>query len=411
MNQNALSLEFGCSTEWNIENSDAIASFVRPATTLQLDIVLPEGLAAPIDFPSLDQMVLPGDSLVLAVESTVPCCEEIAALTAQWFVEQGSQIEHIAVVIADGDAAVQEKVQLAITNLLGKSIPVEVHDPDDSDRLAYLGANFDAEPIYINRTVFDADVVVPIQRARADGSLDDFGSFSMFPLLSDRQTIGHFYRLGSLCKSNGRKKLRAWAEEAAACTGFMTTIQVVPAGGNSVAAFAVGTSRSADQLGRQVMNELWGNQAQVTEAELVLALLDGGANQNWRGIARALWNAEHQSRPGGAIVICTDADLIIGRSLARLQAVEETEESLPQKISNDASDDAIAAALLQMVSESRHVYLISQTPKERLEGIGVGVIDNETELKHLVAQFSSVSVIESAEFRSSATFSDRMPVA
>ena len=71
-------------------------------------------------------------------------------------------------------------------------------------------------------------------------------------------------------------------------------------------------------------------------------------------------------------------------------------EDLLQKINNDSSDDAIAAALLQRITESRHVYLVSRTSKDVLESLGIGAIENESELQHLLAQFDSVGVLESA---------------
>ena len=400
MKKTDLTLEFGSSNRWQIECSGAIASLVsRPGSVLgpsDVAALLAERLASPIDFPSLDQMVLPGDSLVLAVDATLPCLETLVAEAAAWFCNKGTLPSNLAVVLAEGDEESQKRVSQSLEQRLGEPVSVQIHDPDDSDQLAYLGANLEADAIYINRTIFDADVVVPIMRTRATNSLDDFGSFSIFPLLSDRATIGQFFRLSSLSKPAGRKKLRAWAEEAAQCTGFMTTIQVIPAGNEMFVDILVGANLMVKEAAQRQMAEAWIQSDVMPESELVLALIDGRSNHSWRGIARVLWAAEQQVRSGGSLVICSEANLRVGGSVGRLRAVEEMGEDLLQKINNDSSDDAIAAALLQRITESRHVYLVSRTSKDVLESLGIGAIENESELQHLIAQFDSVGVLESA---------------
>ena len=61
-----------------------------------------------------------------------------------------------------------------------------VHDPVDRVQLSYLAASTEAKPIYVNRALSDADLVIPIGCLHPEGALGYFGVYSgIFPAFSD----------------------------------------------------------------------------------------------------------------------------------------------------------------------------------------------------------------------------------
>ena len=68
-------------------------------------------------------------------------------------------------------------------------------DPTEAPpaRLAYLAASSEGKPIYLDRALADADLVIPIGCLRLDGTLGYFGVGStVFPTFSDAQNLQRF---------------------------------------------------------------------------------------------------------------------------------------------------------------------------------------------------------------------------
>ena len=78
----------------------------------------------------------------------------------------------------------------ALPEDLREVVQLETHDPTDRDDLGYLAASKEGKPIYVNRVLHDADVVLPISCLRPDSALGYHGVFGgLFPTFSDEQTI------------------------------------------------------------------------------------------------------------------------------------------------------------------------------------------------------------------------------
>lgn len=396
----SICLEFGLDQRWEIENASKAQSFLEPniAPAEDLASLVDEALSSPVEFPSLDQAVVPGDTVVFPVDSVIPDIENLVPKVLQWFVKRGCSPSNMAVVLAGNQPELASQLSFSIKENIGEEISVHIHDPDDSDEIAYVAANDDANPIYMNRTLVDADVVIPIICCRATSALDYFGAYGLYPLLSDRETRGAFYRLGKLSDPSAHKKLNHWADEAARWAGFMVEIQVIPAGKNRVAAIYSGLTEPLEKVCEQAMDSAW--KTQIHLSELTIALLDGGqVQQNWLGIARALHAADRCTDDHGAIVICTQAKETIGKSLSRLRKNLDSAEDLTKKLNKDTSDDAIAASLVHQATTNKHVYLVSNMRSDTLESLGIGSVKEASQLAHLIDQFDSTTILGSAQHR------------
>lgn len=397
-----LELRFGTNTIWRIPDSKRIASFLQPNATPvdALDRSIDACLAGPLDFPSVDQAVVPGDHLVLAVESTVPSLPAVSLTTLRWFAERGTSPANMKVVVAGAADKAVEKLTAGIQAELQGEVMVEVHDPDDSEKVAYVAANDESEPIYVNRTVVDADVVLPITRHRDPSAIDYFGACSIFPWLSDRSTRSKFGSLERLEPSVAREPLIRWADQAAQWTGFMVAMQLIPGMGDSVLAVRAGALGAIETANQRDAAKYWA----VPDGpyQNVVALVDGGEVQdNWQGVARALWIADRFAEDGGVIVICTQSKFSLGKSLQRLRNTSPTPESLRKKLSKDTGDDALIAGLIHRIAANKHIYLVSQARRDTVESVGLGVLDSQEELQRLMSQFDSCAVLGSAQNRHS----------
>src|SRR5579863_2605154 len=120
-------------------------------------------LEKPLDFPSLVQVCVPGDRVVVALDRHTPGAAELIAeiwpllelrnVTADAIqVLQPAALD--AVPLVDPRGRLPESVR--------NQVQWTVHDPTDQRRLAYLAATARGERIYMARELVDADVVISV---------------------------------------------------------------------------------------------------------------------------------------------------------------------------------------------------------------------------------------------------------
>lgn len=364
-----------------------------------LAAAIESALAAPLDFPSIEKAIVPGDRVVLAVDPAIPQMPDVIAGVVAYLLRHEVQANQLAIVLAGHEPDDSAGIEKALSSVSETTISVELHDADDSTRVAYVAANQEANPIYVNRTLVDAEVVIPISCARGGGSLDYLGPYTVFPRLSDRKTRGRFFSLARLENPLEREKLRAWADEAAWWTGLYVAIQVIPGYDGEVAAVLAGNPSLLEETVQRRMEAAW-RTCVPESAELVMALIDGGrSQQTWDNVARAIHAARKITMRGGSIVVCTQLVREPGRALLRLSNGDRSSSSLVKQLSNDPSDDALAASVILQAVGDCHVYLYSEIASETIEALGMGAIESLGQLDHLLQQHPTLVVLGSTQHR------------
>ena len=117
-------------------------------------------LSAPDDFPPIDAAIVDGDKVVLAVDPNVPNVDEVIQGVIR--VMRSTPASQIEIVV--WDEATDET--LGRIRAVATGLNVIEHRSDNRETLSYLAADVDAEPIYLNRALVDADFV---RAARAKG--------------------------------------------------------------------------------------------------------------------------------------------------------------------------------------------------------------------------------------------------
>jgi hypothetical protein len=303
--------------------------------------VIATAFAEPIDFPPIRQAVLEEDLIAIAVEPETPCGLEIARLVADRFVAEGHDRQRISILCGEADA-----------NAAGQDCIV--HDPADSEGMAYLLADESGVPLYVNRVLFDADIVVPI--GTGDGGRM---SSRLCPAFCDTDTRKHLQRLP-------RSKARLLARSVADQLGVFWQIRIVTAPGERVLQIMVGSSDSVLQQSGQLGNEVW-NLKVDEPAGMVLATIESGCCQSWQNLRRAILNADQVAAEDAVIVVCTE---LSGRPPS----------SWPDADRPDRQQDA---ALLD-VFQRRHVYLASRLTRDSTEKLGFGHVESSGQIQKLI---------------------------
>lgn len=347
------------------------------------------------DFPPIHQAIVPGDRIAIAVDPNLPSLSECVAGVLDAIASDATG--HIDVVLGeDAEAATVQR----LTEVVGNQATVHVHDPDNQELMGYLAAGESADPIYFNRLILEADFVVPLAIARPQGCMDlRSEAGGVFPLFADRRSQQRV-RDAQFFENSPQETTQSaqqQIDEAGWLLGILMVVEVLPTVDAQAAEIVAGTPTGVRRRFASSVESSWQRSAPFSPS-LVVACIDGDQQQqNWNNVARALYVARQLLEVGGAIAICCNLTQSPGKALRRL-ASESSFEDLQKATRKDLSRDGLAATMLLRTREESRIVLASGLPREQLEEMGLGAIDSNQELQHLVDQYPRTVVLRAAQF-------------
>ncbi|QDT58459.1 hypothetical protein SV7mr_09520 [Stieleria bergensis] len=368
------------------------APVARDANEPSLQERVIQALRQPEDFPGIDQAVIEGDQVAIALDPNVPQVDQVLAATLQ-VLKETSAAEIEVLVWDEATPEIMERLR----EVAGET-PLTQHLCDHRETLSYLAADVDAMPIYLSRVLVDADFVLPLVALRT-GVAEDRGDVSgIFPAMADSATKQRF----ALAQRSGAsfatdpKSGQTIAEEVPWQLGVQLILAIESGGDGLAAAAHAGTALQAKQWISEKGTEL-------DAAPLVVAILAGEQHQQtWENVLRAIEVAAEAGQPEATIVVWSNliqppqSELAILDDLPFdfLQANSEQQE-LVNGMPRWQRFQALAAALQPLLRQHR-VLLHSGLDRDVVESIGMGVIESEEELANLCRNFSSCNVLHAA---------------
>lgn len=364
-------------------------------------------LATPDDFPPIEAAIVSGDRVVLAVDPNVPSVDKVVEGAIRMILSTpASQIE--VVVWDEATEETLDRIRIA-----AGEHPVISHQSDHRESLSYLAADVDAEPIYLNRTLVDADFVLPIIAVRPTNVSDRRDLTGVFPALSDSATRIRFANkvASGVASSPAMKSGNTIAEEVPWLLGVQLILSVTANSDGAVGEIHAGT---VEAISKRITPILRRPDPVPPPADLVVAALDGDAQQQtWENVVRAAEAAMGYAQSDATIVIWSSlseppagALLEIDSDFASEFDTESEDET--GHVVGSAGDDSQSlprhdrfsemARTLKRVSQSHRVMLHSNLAREIVEPLGIGVIGSASELAHLSRNFESCGVLRAASF-------------
>lgn len=404
-----LALRYGTDSRLDLElaNEALVAYCDAPRGTPLVDVdkAVRRALAEPLEFPPLVQAALPGDKVVLALDHGVPQADAIVAQAVESLVGAGVDPHDIVLLRSRADASTADPLG-ALPASLREAVVTRVHDPANRESLSYLAAGADARPIYVNRAIHDADVVISIGVLRLAESLGYYGIHSaLVPAFSDAASFER-YHAPQAAEHSRQNRLRRDADEVGWLLGVQFTIQVVPAAGGILHVLA-GELDAVRREGSRLCEAAWSFSVPA-RASLVVATIEGDATQQtWENVGRALAAASHALDDDGAIVICSDLAESPGPGLQRLAGADDLNGAMHQ-IARGRPADALEAAQLVRSLERGKLYLVSRLEDESVEELGILPLD-PAGVSRVVGRYPSCIVLANAQY-AQARLEDESPV-
>jgi nickel-dependent lactate racemase len=335
-------------------------------------------LQDPMGYPPLARAVVPGDRVVIPVDPGVPRVPQVVAGVVRTLMSANVDPSDMVVLTARGP-----EPEAAWARDFPSAVMVSAHDPRDKAGLCYLAAAKDATPIYLNRHLCEADVIVPINLLRPRAALGYAGMHSgLFPTFSDEATRERFREPALATHATARKRRQDEADEVAWLLGLQLTVQIVAGPGNSVRHILAGLIQQVADPGSTLVEAAWSPPVPCKAALVVAAIAGEEYEQSWENFGRALYAACEVCADNGTIVLCTGLQCDPGPALKRL-ASYATDERLLQRLQHDRSEDAMSAALLLENRQRQHIYLLSDLDEGTVEALGVGYITTVEEIDRL----------------------------
>jgi hypothetical protein len=348
-------------------------------------------LAAPLDFPPLAAGIVPGDRVAIAIDENVPSVAAVARGAVEAFANAGIDREAISIVTSEAETA--KICRDAFGGDESGTPHVIVHDPHEKENLCLVGRSKRGEPLLINRTVFDADIVLPIGCARANGR----GAYeSLFPRFSSAEAIER-YRMPA--SHDTRKEQQAQIREtgeAGWLIGVPMIVEVIPGAGDTVAQVLAGEPQVVATQSAERARQRWWYRISHRVSLVIATVTSRHSGQQWDDIGRAVAMAGALLDDGGALAICSNLYKPPGPSLGRLIGSSDL-AATERKVSHEHAKDSEAAWQLARALQRGPVYFLSQLNSDTVEDLGLAPVADIDELVRLAGRHESCAVIDDAQ--------------
>ena len=343
-----------------VERSDSTAPAAGPRELLKAALAGPIGLNAP-----LARAVTPDDHAVVVVDESLPHVGELVSELLAHLA--AGEVQPSAVTLLVAPPSGQQPWVDDLPDEFG-DVHVEVHDPTDVKKLAYLNTTQAGRRIYLNRTLVEAEFVVVLSGRRFDPYSGYAGAESaLFPVLSNAETRKEFAD-----KAPDPDATRQEATTVAWHLGAPVFVQVIEGPGDTIAEVVAGLPESA-KMGIQRQDARWRGVADST-ADLVIVTTNSGERSSGATPRQAIGTGLNCLAADGRLVLLTDAPTATATELESTWAESDLAPHIyiagwdEETVENVSATPLTSAAELQrLIGAAHRVVVIPDADKSRVE--------------------------------------------
>jgi nickel-dependent lactate racemase len=350
-------------------------------------------LEAPIDYPALWRALTPDDHVAIVVDERLPRLADLLTPLLEHVARAGVAPAAITLICHQSTAR-QEWIDELPDEFA--DVQIEVHDPANRKKLAYLATTRKGRRLYLNRTAVDADQLIVLSRRDYDPLLGYGGGAGAFlPALSDEETIEKMFAQRAMATPDGdRGPAYLEAQETSWLLGAPFYLHVIEGEGDSIA-HVVGGVVETSSVSERLLDDRW-RLAVDRPAEIVVATLSGDPSRHaFTDLANAWTAAARVAKPGGHIVLLSQAAPALAHGAQLLEQAQEAQEALTL-LEEHKTSDKIAARQWAEAALHAHLYLLSGLPEETAEALFTTPLADVSQVQRLVARCDSCLVLSDA---------------
>jgi nickel-dependent lactate racemase len=377
-----IAMDYGLDrAEFEVADDRVLAVASPPAALADPAAAVRAALEQPHGFPALRRALTPDDHVAIVVDEELPHLTDLLIPLLEHVHSAGVAAECMTLVCPPSSSR-----QAWIDELpeAFEDVRIEVADPDDRRRVAYLATMKSGKRLYLNRTLVEADQVVVLSGRHYDPLLGYSGAEgSMYPSLSDRETRAETSQRVNLAVPEATAwPTRREATETAWLLGAPFFVQVIEAAGDRLAHIVAGTS-DASQEGQRLLDVGW-RRSLPRAADLVIAAMSGDPSRHsFAALAAALACAARVVQPGGRIALLTQAKPALGTEADLLRAGDDPQEILQRLHGKHTVELASVLQWASAASQAR-LNLLSGLSDETVEELFATPLHEAREVQRLL---------------------------
>jgi nickel-dependent lactate racemase len=386
--------------ECEIESDRLVAEHAAPRPNSLYKKELLAALRAPIEFPSIDQAVVPGDRVTLALDRHTPGAAGVVAGIWEVLAPRGIEAEKFTVIqpatrlesqLPDPRAELPEEIR--------EQVRWTLHDPARKDGCVYLASTATGERVYMARDVVEADFLMSAGPIAFDPLMGYRGTSSVFyPGLSSADAMQRTQGQGHLeLGPNESRPLRELIDEIGWLLGNPFTIQVIPAATGGVSRVLAGVCERVFAAGKQLLAEQW--HIEVTERpDVVIAAIDHEIGLHaWEQLGAAVEVGRSLVARGGKIVILSDLAADLPEGLELIRSSQSARDAI-RPLRKQVPPDLVCATQIASAADWASIYLLSGLADDVVDELFLTPVSNETEVRRLLKNETRCLFLEAAQF-------------
>lgn len=362
-------------TQANIDVHQSVSAIPNPEP---IESQLIEACTNPIHCPALSENVFPGDRVVLAVTAAIPDIGQILDRLVV-YLRQSTGPELQIEILATPAVAVH-LTESRFGSPSNEPIVLEVHDPEDEAKLAFLAVGSADQALYIHRHLFDADIVIPVHLATVNPADSNPTSDPLFPIFSGLANRDQFATLSP-------QQCRSDIDVVNNQLGNFFSIAIATGAGSEVQGIFAGHRAESLTQAQSCLQSYWHLSCKAP-ADCVIATLESSNGQSaWDDVCKALVNSDFIAATHAPLVLWTNLDQPPNKLIRSL---------LLKSFRTSAIAGSADADELAVIIDQHPIFIHSQLPASLIESLGLGAVASTTELQRLVAKHDRTVLLRDA---------------
>ena len=351
-----------------------------------------EALDHPVRFEPFRRALTPDDRIALVVDESLPRLPELIAGILEYLAGVGIPP---AAVTAISPAGSEQHWINDLPDTMA-DLQTEVHQPGDRKKLSYLAATKEGHRIYLNRTLVDADQAIVLSGRGYDPLLGYSGGVgSVYPGMADADSVRNLVpKLSPQTAPDGSWPVHTEAGEVAWLLGSPFFVQVIEGAGDEIEAVVAGFADTAAE-GTDRLNDRWKAAAGEVADTVVVTLSGDPERHDFAALARAAATGARVVKPGGTVIILSEADPEIGRAAEVLRRTDEPPEAV-KVLFREKPVDAAAAVQWAWAAGRAKLYLASEIRPTTVEEMFAAPLGGPKDVQALVDAGGRVLIIPDA---------------
>jgi nickel-dependent lactate racemase len=354
------------SLDLEIREQNLVSGLRAPIASNLADPVqnLRDALEHPLDYPALRLALTPDDHIAVAVDEGIPHLARMLAPLLEHLRQAHVQPAAITLICPPPSSGQPWLDELPDDF---QDVHIEVHQPADRKKLAYLATTKQDRRVYLNRTAVDADQLVLMTRRGYDPLVGYSGAeTALYPALCDAATAEEFHTQFD-CEPPDAEPwpIQAEAREVAWLLGAPFFVQIIEGSGDGIAHVLAGPLESSP-AGQRLLDARWRVEFKQPADVVLASVVGNSASHTIDDLARAFFNAARVVKPGGSIVLLSDITPKLGPGFDLFRQHDDP-ALVQQLLLQEKPPDLTAAYLWATAANQARLYLLSALPGDIAE--------------------------------------------